>query len=806
VFRRARWGVSAAALLWASAAAAQIFQSQGPAPRFGPTPFVQTGDLSPNGSEAGAVQSILPDPALGPNTMFISTTNGGVFVTQDGGSTWKALTDKQSSLSIASLGLDPTDPSGKTIIAGMGLTSNGAWGSSAHFLAGRGGPRNGLLYSTDGGSSWTQLGTADLQNQSVIGVAARGSTILVATFEVQNPSQMTASGGAAYGLYTSVNGGPFTRVAALPGPVTSLVADPTNPSRFYAAVTRSDAGHLNETTVYMSTNTGATWSPVFTQANSNGTISNTHQTTLTLATGPNGSLAVGVSNVSGGVFNGTFSGLFLSQDGGGSWHQLTAAPNVTPGGQTPVNLHIAIDPTNANIVYLTGDRYNTCDNVPPTSMCSLQAFRVQFNPNNNTSTASSLTFEGTAALNFIDANTVHADSRAIAFDSSGRMLFSSDGGIYVRNNPQGNGTWQGLNGNLSASEPYTAVFDANSKRIAVALQDNGTSFQSAPGSNVYNPINFGDGFIVAINDRTLPGMSAIYSGAGGLFSLSRLMVNAQGPIGPLPDPTKPNANPGGIFITCNHGHDCTSEIAGANAEFGGMFVLNRADPTRIAFAGTNVYTTQDSLTGANGPNATTIDLLLTDLGNTGSVTAMAYGAQDNVHALIAGTGAAELYRSLTAGGSMTQLTQYAGDGPTGIVFDAHASRRFFVADATNLWSTKNGDAAAGSVTFQNQTANLTPLGFIRPTSVEFISTNGVNALLVGGMNTPLTCTLPAAASSAARRARSPWPTATPTATCRGGARSGRACRTRWSIRCPTMPPSTFWSRSRSAAACSRPTT
>src|SRR5262249_51447082 len=293
----------------------------------------------------------------------------------------------------------------------------------------------------------------------------------------------------------------FGRVGALPGPVTSLVADPSNPSRFYAAVT--SVATPNQTSIYMSSNGGATWSQIFTQANSNGTISSNQQTTLTLATGPNGSIAVAVSNVSGGVFAGTFSGLFLSQDGGSSWHQLTAAPNVVPGGQTPVNLHLAIDPNNANIVYLTGDRYDTCDGLHPTSLCSLNAFRVQFNPNNNTSTAPSLTFQGTPALNFIDANTAHAHSPAIAFDASRPMLFSSDGGIYGRNNPQGNGTWQGLNGNLSASEPYTAVFDANSKRIAVALQDNGTSFQSAPGSSVYNPINGGDGVSVGINDRTL---------------------------------------------------------------------------------------------------------------------------------------------------------------------------------------------------------------------------------------------------------------------------------------------------------------
>src|SRR5262249_62022959 len=106
--------------------------------------------------------------------MFISTTNGGVFVTQDGGATWKALTDKQSSLSIASLGLDPTDPSGRTIIAGMGITANGAWGSSAHFLEGRGGPRNRLLYSTDGRSSRGQIGTGGQPTQRGRGGGPRG--------------------------------------------------------------------------------------------------------------------------------------------------------------------------------------------------------------------------------------------------------------------------------------------------------------------------------------------------------------------------------------------------------------------------------------------------------------------------------------------------------------------------------------------------------------------------------------------------------------------------------------------------------
>jgi hypothetical protein len=85
MFRRARWLVTAVALLSSSAASAQIFQSQGPAPRFGPRDAVQSGDAMPNGSEGGAIQAVLPDPALGANTIFAGSVNGGVFVTNDGG-------------------------------------------------------------------------------------------------------------------------------------------------------------------------------------------------------------------------------------------------------------------------------------------------------------------------------------------------------------------------------------------------------------------------------------------------------------------------------------------------------------------------------------------------------------------------------------------------------------------------------------------------------------------------------------------------------------------------------------------------
>ena len=128
VFRPLRGAFIAVALALPTAAVAQLqvnqnFLTQGPAPSFGLTDIIQSRDAAPHhGHVAGAVGPVVADP-LDANTLFIGTPGGGIWRTKDGGATWNALTDKQASLSIASLAFDPTDPNGKTLIAGTGLTS-----------------------------------------------------------------------------------------------------------------------------------------------------------------------------------------------------------------------------------------------------------------------------------------------------------------------------------------------------------------------------------------------------------------------------------------------------------------------------------------------------------------------------------------------------------------------------------------------------------------------------------------------------------------------------------------------------------
>jgi hypothetical protein len=308
---------------------------------------------------------------------------------------------------------------------------------------------------------------------------------------------------------------------------------------------------------------------VFNSTNSNGTIGNIDQTSLKLSTGPNGSVAVGVINDRTGIL----LGVFLSQNNGATWHQLTA-PNVDPGGQGAVNFAIRIDPTNANIVYITGDAYQS----GATSVFTVQAFRINYDPNTTNSTATSLTFEGTPPR-FQDANTAHADSRALAFDSSGRLIMTGDGGIYARTNPQGSGTWQNLNGNLSGFEAYNVAYDANSKRLVVAAQDNGVAYQSGVNKPLFNSIQGGDGLNAVLNDRSLNRQTAIYTTFQQLGGFSRLVVDANG------NAVSPTPNPSGIPITCNGGLSCRGQVAGSY--FASPVVLNRVNPTRIAIGGSN---------------------------------------------------------------------------------------------------------------------------------------------------------------------------------------------------------------------------
>ncbi|HEV2335952.1 MAG TPA: Hint domain-containing protein [Stellaceae bacterium] len=679
--------------------------------QLGPSPIegiLQSVDAPPNGTLAGAVQAIVTDPAA-VNTIWLGGVDGGIWVTHDGGATWTPLTDKQASLSIASLSLDPTDATNNTLIAGIGLTSNGTVGSFAtneSFFLGDGGQRTGILYSTDGGSTWsTPAGDATLAGQSVVGVIARGSTLLAATFEPWSYNSGSSEQNTG-GLYISTNtGATFTQVGTSTGlgagPVTSLVGTPDSTSTLYAAVTQQ-TDH-SKTAVYVSTDTGQTWTQIFGSAQTGLISSGGDQMIARVATAAGGQIAVGLVDAKTGVLD----GLFLSTNSGSTWTSLTV-PSINAGGQGVINFAIAIDPTHSGVVYVSGDRISG-------SPFTVTAYRV------TTGGAVSLTDSGNTG----NATTVHADSRVITFDANGRLIFGTDGGIYARTSPTTTtGDWSGLNGsNLALLQPYDISFDGNSDRLAVAAQDNGAAFESTAGGQQFSPLQGGDGINAQVNDQTAGSDSAIYTSSQFLGGLSRYVVDSNGsPFGPTP-------NLSVVF---------TGTDASYNPGFSSPFVLNKIDPSRIAIGAQNVYVTQDTLSNINTSQSNDT-LALTDVGSLGGsaggfdVYNLAYGAADNTGALLAsGFDPHTLWVSTAATpgpGTLSAVTAYGGIQPTGLAFDLRTEHRFFAADSNDLWYTTN----TGGL-FTSLTSNLTAIDVFRPTSVEFIANNGVDAVLVGGLN------------------------------------------------------------------------
>ena len=602
--------VIAVAFALPTAAAAQLqvnqnFLTQGPAPSFGPADIVQSADApdAQHGQVAGAVGPVVADP-LDANTLFVGTPGGGIWKTTNGGTTWTPLTDKQATLSISSLAFDPTDATRNTLIAGTGLTANGSVCPSGCFT-GSGGLQNGLLYSRDGGTTWTSLGAATLANQSVVGVAARGNVLLSGTYEISGFASDRNTGA----LYRSTDGGAnFTQISGaagtgLPnGPISSIAGDPNNPNRLYAAVTAPDGSSNASTALFVSDNTGATWRRVFDSTQSGGTIQSTTQTILKVATGPGRAVAVAVVDylAAGGS---KVTGLFWSGDFGANWTSLRVPPLNSPDlNQGSVNSAIAIDPNNKNLVYVSGDG---------NANATVTAFRIDVtNP---------MTFTSITDANTANGSTVHSDSRAITFDANGRLILTSDGTIYARTNPQNNsGVWTSLSGNVSAFETYVVGYDAVGKRLIAAAQDNGVTIQSARNAPLWKAVNGADGVNAFVNDVTLAasGLTVFYTSIFQLSQATRIIMDARGNV------VSPNNVDFavGTEVTCTHGTthgQCSDVVAGANSPdaFNTKWVNNRVDPTRMALSGTGVYVTQDTLTGAQGPGATTVDLNLTELGD-----------------------------------------------------------------------------------------------------------------------------------------------------------------------------------------------
>ena len=111
---------------------------------------------------SGRVTDVTLHPT-NPNIIYIGTSSGGVWRTNDGGQQWSALSDNEASLAIGSLAIAHNNPD--ILYAGTG----------------EGNPRNslnlgeGIYKSLDGGKSWKRMAKNTFSSAVIMAASSPGS-------------------------------------------------------------------------------------------------------------------------------------------------------------------------------------------------------------------------------------------------------------------------------------------------------------------------------------------------------------------------------------------------------------------------------------------------------------------------------------------------------------------------------------------------------------------------------------------------------------------------------------------------------
>jgi hypothetical protein len=241
------------------------------------------GIVSRSNPASGAVNAIAFSSDA--NLLYAGTVNGGIWRANWPSSAqsprslgWTPLTDQMlPGLSINSLAISPSNPN--RLFAGTGSTSSDVLDGSPGF---------GVARSTDGGSTWEVFASdtfAGKRINSIVptGLNAAGNAAGMAGSDDEVVLAATWYGASKTdgGVYRSTDGGKtFTRMSdgslqglSLPpgsmsvglpwGGVSSLVVDPTNRNRVYAAVTTA-YGTIGNAGIYRSEDGGFNWTAAVT--------------------------------------------------------------------------------------------------------------------------------------------------------------------------------------------------------------------------------------------------------------------------------------------------------------------------------------------------------------------------------------------------------------------------------------------------------------------------------------------------------------------------------------------------------------
>lgn len=303
-----RWLFAALALVVSTpAVAAEDTGKPDPAATYGGLPLRPIGPAFPSGRVVDF--AVHRDQ---PHRYFAALASGGLWLTEDGGSTWRSVFDGQGSYATSVVEIDPRNPNVVWLGTGennaqrsvafgdgvyksmdggkswknMGLPESGHIGdvvihptdSDTVYVAAQGplwnsGGDRGLYKTTDGGQSWTKVLEIDPDtgaNEIVIH-PERPDEILVSTYQRRRHLWVLINGGPGSGLHKSTDGGATWReiTSGLPSVEMGrigLAGAPSRPNRVYAIVEteplEGEAARKGGPGIYRSEDFGESWTKV----------------------------------------------------------------------------------------------------------------------------------------------------------------------------------------------------------------------------------------------------------------------------------------------------------------------------------------------------------------------------------------------------------------------------------------------------------------------------------------------------------------------------------------------------------------
>jgi photosystem II stability/assembly factor-like uncharacterized protein len=228
-----------------------------------------------------------------PNVYYVGAGGGGVFITQDGGLSWKPIFEKESTSSIGAIALAPSNPSliwvgtgeknpRNDLITGKGVYFSPDAGTTWKFMglkdAGQisnieidprdpntvfvavlghvwgPNPDRGVFRTTDGGKTWQKVLYVDEDTgaSSLVMDPGNPMVLFAGMWHMRRYPWMLDSGGTSGGIFRSIDGGTTWKklTDGLPEEATGRIglgAAPSNPHHIYALV-ENKKGVLYDTT------------------------------------------------------------------------------------------------------------------------------------------------------------------------------------------------------------------------------------------------------------------------------------------------------------------------------------------------------------------------------------------------------------------------------------------------------------------------------------------------------------------------------------------------------------------------------